>query len=112
MNLKESMQEIMDPATKMTILQEVADLLLTFPSEIEYTAIKILKLPPVREFTGIDERVYQIKEEGQILKLPVINARPLIERGFAIEISDSGGEASGEDLFDKYDSFDLGEVLD
>ena len=58
---------------------------------VEYTTIQILKVPPIREFVGIDGQIYEIKEEGQILRIPVLNARPFLERGYAVELR--GGDA-------------------
>ncbi|AEA46744.1 CHC2 zinc finger domain-containing protein [Archaeoglobus veneficus] len=56
--------------------------------DIEYVTIKIVKLPPVREFIGVDGQTYEIKEEGQILRIPALNARPFLERGYAIEVKE------------------------
>jgi hypothetical protein len=40
------------------------------------------------EIAGVDGKTYRIEKEGQILKLPEINAKPLLDRGYAMKWSD------------------------
>jgi len=51
-------------------------------------------MPPVDpelgylEIAGVDGKTYKIEKEGQILVLHEINAKPLIDRGYAIVLHD------------------------
>jgi len=63
------------------------------PASFKYVNIKIVKLPPVGEIVGVDGEVYHIEREGQVLKIPELNARPFLERGYAIIIKEGGEES-------------------
>ena len=63
--------------------------------EENYIKIKIIKMPPVDpelnyfEIAGVDGKTYKIEKEGQILILPEINARPLLDRCYAMILRES-----------------------
>ena len=58
-------------------------------NKTEYIKIKIIELPPVLEFVGVDGKIYEIKEVGQILTIPEPNAKPFLEKGYAVRVFES-----------------------
>lgn len=59
-----------------------------------YIKIKIIVMPSVDpelgylEIAGADGKTYKIEAEGQILTIPEINAKPLLDRGYAVRVFD------------------------
>ncbi|RLI79632.1 hypothetical protein DRP04_08985, partial [Archaeoglobales archaeon] len=65
---------------------EIVESSSTSSEPIEYVTIKVVKLPPVSEFYGVDGRIYKVEEVNKVLTLPEPNARPLLEKGYALRM--------------------------
>jgi len=59
-------------------------------TSIEYVTVKVIQVPPhppecdCYEFVGVDGKTYRIEKEGQILLIPKLNAKPLLERSYVM----------------------------
>jgi hypothetical protein len=74
-------------------------------SDVKYITVKVIQIPPYPpecdcyEFVGVDDKTYRIEKEGQILKIPELNAKPLLKRSYVMRISDKQ-KTQDEDLAD------------
>jgi len=72
---------------------------------IEYVTVKIIDYcsPAYRIFTGVDGKIYHIPHEGACIKIPKLNAIPLVEAGVAVIVPEGMSKEELDKLVNGYE---------